>query len=781
MTKKSKRVTTTSPAADGSGDKPKTEIGDGATSTKSSAGDEGSFIRKLHDSRVGAAEKILATRRYGPKDLDSQVTPDKATCVRLSWAQEKALSPELSTIAECSPDGCTLNAIGHARVLADWHVLSNQLDFLHTQTITEIKDAIKGCPNFKMLKAADVDANAKALGGKGLDSFLSSSLPSMISASVSALVGSLLKWSEGAINRRLKREAIAALIQRLDQDLCDENGAKEALPRTCALASEGALNHVSAGTAQLEVLRSAIVEDLRMLPSRAFVTEDPVLSTADFDSARDAFIGGLLRGESAAVLFEELAADVRAVNASFEGKGKSEFACMLELVPNAVGYAEALTGRAPDLAAAASVLAAMMVTKRCADILFGAGEPSQVVEKWKNQVHHLHALASPWKVAVAATTNYVRSAEALTTGALDGASGAKPEQNSQQAGSTTSGSRTAGSDVNVTVTVNGTAAPQSAPKGTANGPSDAEKGKNQSSQGDSGAEVTASRQKHVQAARAHVLSAIRQARAYDDFGRAIARVVRRSDGVMSTGSTDATWEGAQHRLRSLRARIDLTELATLEDWGRLVAEASKPTGDAKGPLEEQRTALRKLSGLVTAIASESDPKRLLAAVEAAAMPAATWRAHLRPDAFTASLGMHLGLTAAVEWRYGTYGAEYYEGQTAWAAPTLFAPIGVNLTWATEKGGFAYGLFFPVIDPAAFLQYDIHAGGRLPGPRITTVLSPGVGGRFQLGDSALVAMPYFIARPQLRTHSATVSGPGATVFQLGIAFTWDLPFLILSQR
>ena len=123
--------------------------------------------------------------------------------------------------------------------------------------------------------------------------------------------------------------------------------------------------------------------------------------------------------------------------------------------------------------------------------------------------------------------------------------------------------------------------------------------------------------------------------------------------------------------------------------------------------------------------------------------------------------------------------------TYYQAPTLAMPFGLDLTWGSSACGgacnWAAGLFFPVIDPAAFLNYDVDQDGKLPGPRPVTALSPGVGVRLGIPSTPLAFLVSFMYRPQLRTWAATVSGPGADAYQLGLSLAVDVTLWKLYAR
>jgi hypothetical protein len=645
----------------------------GASAFAAPAGDDAaadteptkSHRQRRHEALVASVEsRLVALTRHIADPKRGALSPTLAT-----------LSPELLMLADCVDAKCTLNALGHARVLVDWTDLRKDL---------EILDKALPAP-------AGLVAPAAALGAP---------IAAAVTSSAKAAIEAFLDWTEKAIKRRLQREAIVALVDRLTNELCTK-AAKRILPRTCALATDKALNHVSAGNAQLAVIRAAVVADLAELPARGFVTDDPVFPGPEFDTARERFVARLRVGESPALLFADLGLELRA--------SKPSSACYLELMPRALEFADPLAGQPSDLAAASAFIAAAVTTDTCAGVVQGAGtKPAKAaIAEWQDKHETLAALAGPWRIAVAASGHYAASAEAIVAPEADAA-------------------------------------------------------------------TTTSVDARVERARRHALAATAFASAMDRLAIAFVGV---HASVLPKARDSASDDVLG--LRGLQRRIDLVELSVVGDWGRLIAEVSETNATKDEKAKEEQAELRKLSGMLTALATEQGAEELFAAVQAAALPAASWRTKMRSKAFTASIGAQLGVTSAAELRFGTYGASYYAGDVAWAAPTLFFPMGLDLAW--KKKHVTHGAFFSVIDPAAFLQYDIHEGGRLPGARLTTIVAPGIAYRVSLGNRPLSFMLYAVFRPQLRTWEPTISGPGASVLQFGAAITWDIPFYVMRVR
>ena len=70
---------------------------------------------------------------------------------------------------------------------------------------------------------------------------------------------------------------------------------------------------------------------------------------------------------------------------------------------------------------------------------------------------------------------------------------------------------------------------------------------------------------------------------------------------------------------------------------------------------------------------------------------------------------------------------------------------------------------------------------LPGPRPVTALSPGLAVRLGIPKTPLAFLLSGTYRPQLRTWEATVSGPGANVFQFGLAVAVDVTLWKIFAR
>ena len=191
----------------------------------------------------------------------------------------------------------------------------------------------------------------------------------------------------------------------------------------------------------------------------------------------------------------------------------------------------------------------------------------------------------------------------------------------------------------------------------------------------------------------------------------------------------------------------------------------------------------KESAVLVALVSTNDPDQLAAALDEVAAPVGSWRAKQEPGAFTFSLTSHPGVQAiAAEWRWGTYGVFHESGQVYAQPPTLSLPIGFEFAWGHDCAFTPIGIYLPVIDPAAFLQYDVSNGGRLPGARLVTVVAPGAGLRWGIsGTPFSVIAPMVVYRPGLRAWDSNIGGTGADALQVGVWASIDVTLFEFERK
>lgn len=241
-------------------------------------------------------------------------------------------------------------------------------------------------------------------------------------------------------------------------------------------------------------------------------------------------------------------------------------------------------------------------------------------------------------------------------------------------------------------------------------------------------------------------------------------------------------------VRRLSEAIETIEAVFADDWGRVVARVvAEMRADAERVCTSAHckaacargegacgvvVKISQYSGLFAALAFESDPDRVAAAIDAAVSPGGGYRRKNVPGALTISLGSFAGLSGGTELRFGTYGGRRESGKIPYlAAPTLTLPVGID--FARGFGTHNIGLFVSAIDPAAYLQYDAAAGGSLPGAQLVTVLAPGAWFHASILDSPFTLGAYGVFRPGLRADSSAFSIPGAHALQFGVSASVDV--------
>jgi hypothetical protein len=187
--------------------------------------------------------------------------------------------------------------------------------------------------------------------------------------------------------------------------------------------------------------------------------------------------------------------------------------------------------------------------------------------------------------------------------------------------------------------------------------------------------------------------------------------------------------------------------------------------------------------LIVLVLTEKDPDRIAEGLDAVAMPPGGWRTKVKPGSFVVSIASFAGFNlSTLEVRNGQYGVTREHWTSHYLAPSLTLPVGIDLAWGfPKKTPGAFGIFVSAIDPAAFLEYDPSNAGRLPGPRLTTVLAPGIWPHFALGESPFNVSPYFVYRPGLRAWQASVNAPAADALQLGVSLSVDVTLFDLYTK
>lgn len=228
-------------------------------------------------------------------------------------------------------------------------------------------------------------------------------------------------------------------------------------------------------------------------------------------------------------------------------------------------------------------------------------------------------------------------------------------------------------------------------------------------------------------------------------------------------------------LRMFADSLEVSAAIALADYPGAAARASRRLA-ALGRTD----GLRDID-LVVALATATDEAALERTLADGAVPAGTWRARTRRASFHITLSAMPGIQTAMEFRRGPYGTTIEPAHRVYyQAPALQLPIGFDFTWGI-KDRTSLGLFVSMVDPLAFLQYDVRHQGRLPGPSVLTALAPGLGFRIGLGRSPLSLMPFVVFRPRFRAWEPSIAGPGAHALQVGVALTFDLVLFTLRNR
>ncbi len=291
----------------------------------------------------------------------------------------------------------------------------------------------------------------------------------------------------------------------------------------------------------------------------------------------------------------------------------------------------------------------------------------------------------------------------------------------------------------------------------------------------------------------HLQAAVAVARAAVDLGGvtldAFAGIV---DPALLPGLPKVAASAITIGTKVAEARLVVTEISgglgvvdgvIHEDWGAAIAQTLgtlrfrvKALCPPDDPICQDKVA--RLTGFIVAVISEKDPERLAQTLDSLADPVGGWRSKSKKGMVSVSLAAFPGFAGGMEWRTGQYGVvrENFK-RTYVAAPTLVMPVGLDIVAGNSCGWPApFGVFISAIDPAAFLQYDASKQGRVPAPKLTTVLSPGLWLRLGIGGTPFSINPYVVFRPGLRAWNAGVSTPAADAMQLGLSLSVDVTLL-----
>ncbi|WP_428264506.1 hypothetical protein [Haliangium sp.] len=742
-------------------------------------------------------------------------------------------------------DLCALRAeppvLAHAAVAADWDSLAWLLQYLHDALASAVQPADPAGTTDDKLDKSLIVGLGKALaksteslhGAPAIAALLASGgVPELASRSLEALAK--------VIADRAKREAIGWVLASLERDLCSRSDDIKDywLPALCALAQKERLAGYGAGSALLEVLRSAILEDLKRLPAAVIgmlaaegfwrtayqppAGAGPPLAQATFaacgskefndaadqagvnvcpqtravrDATLEAMRGFLAGGSGAHVLYEWSEASGRANRSVLPGGNEAYWLSPpLQLAACAAALPHSFQRNRPRFAlrqrAAASFITALVTTSACwplvgkgydeIDALTAETMPAQKLALDQPDIERLTTVfrlyRGTWGAAHALDLHFDAFLASVDRfHALLKGMAKDP----------------------------GALIPKIdfAAFAQAEDPVRAAQAYLQVMRSNE----TLAWQARAQAALDVVEQAIALSRAGLDALDGAARLaqlpglcgrdqVRRScelfKGIGLGSAQAARLREAHALLRDMAATVSMLRQLVAAEWGAATTSALAVLQQRWLGTKSTIDRLYRYSGMLLAIASAEDADAMGRALEAAFNPPGGWRRKSQPDYFELSVTSHAGLLGALEWRRGRYldvndddvvdDNDDLDWDRANQAPTLALPVGLDFAWGRDGVISPFGLFVSLLDPAAFLQYDASNDGRLPGPRPITALAPGLGIRLGIRDTPLSIMPFFMYRPRLRTPAATIDGPGADALQLGLMLTVDVTLFRLHS-
>ncbi|MEX1367869.1 MAG: hypothetical protein AB1Z98_32370 [Nannocystaceae bacterium] len=257
-----------------------------------------------------------------------------------------------------------------------------------------------------------------------------------------------------------------------------------------------------------------------------------------------------------------------------------------------------------------------------------------------------------------------------------------------------------------------------------------------------------------------------------------------TDGNASTTGAEPAKPPLEERVEALETKIGELEnkIKNLESsQKRALRKRIKVLQAAKKADPKQViTTLTELVGLFSSIAAAEDADDIAVILEKTASPPGSWRRKQVEGSFTLSLGSHVGVYTALELRRGQYGVVYEDLSTHVQAPTLSVPIGFDLAWGVGRST-SLGVFVPIIDPAAFVHYDVAEDSRLPAPQPLTVFALGASLRLGIPRTPITVLAGYTWRPRLRTWEAGANEPGANAHQFGVSLAIDATFWNIVKR
>lgn len=642
----------------------------------------------------------------------------------------------------------------------------------------------------------------KRTDGKVTSSFerLQASLPNGITntsavGDLPVLAANVLQGLGKLIVDRGKTEAVGWLLDRMGKELCGLEGARTTeqweiskywLPNVCALAAEKRLSSYGGGGAMLANLKRAVEMDLRLWPGTlpsfapaALYLEDagPASVAADRPDSviacsvpeeakskalckpvtalrlatRDR-VNEILTGRNALDALYDLSLELEEANAPVSSLRVRSMACGLGVPHEFHAHDSALKtvlNRAPRAHAAA--LASAITHPAC----YAQVKPSNYAFPLFDKLSTILAL----QAAVGKEAAGLGTKTSAFLSALDELSRAKAALDAQVAAGEDGEAQApkVDEDADPTAVFNATLAFKS---GLLEG------------------KLSPARLRLAQAALAAADAAL-------VLSQGSLRTIAGACVVGGAASCKARMLEAATQLQEIRNWFAVASVATTGDIGKtsIALLAAVQGADSKAQIPRTRALLLQHIGVLAAIATAQDSDGIARALDQAASPVGGWRAKGVKGATTVSLTAHPGMFAGAELRNGTYGATDENWKSHGQAPTLALPLGLEIAWGgcdDAECVSPVGLYFPLLDPVAFLQYDAEKDGRLPGASFKTVLSPGFGLRLGVPETPFSFIPLVVYRPGFRQWKADFNGTGADALQLGVLVSVDVTLLELSH-
>lgn len=568
---------------------------------------------------------------------------------------------------------------------------------------------------------------------------------------------------------RARRESIGWFLQRVGEDICGGDAPSDAqkeirahwLSSLCELAEREELVGYGAGGALLASLREAVEADVRGWPGAAsglvlsggLGMTDPLTcngneesrgcaSVRDFRADVERLLGQLVDGGKATVVFAEIAAAIQRANPDGRSSPARVLACGLTVPASFEHSGEALEKALPTRRArvAAMLLVALADAPPCLGWLSArareADDPTKSVRL--ELITRLHGAAYR-------SANQLRDAWGRLVDAL-----ALYRAELPQPTLTDLPELELPDEVNEDTDLSGA--------------------------------VRASRQLLDATVRVRLLpqtlERVRRVRALADAACDLALAVLGTlDQLAGTDAIQVDIAKAEVLLRRIDAALDAAGRMLDGDWVAALGGIRRLLGTVSPDLGAR---IGRGLTVIQTIVSIEDPDELAAALDDIADPVGGWRRKQQDGASVVSISAFPGLWGGVEARWGPYGAVIERGKPLYpVAPTLSFPLGLDFAWG--MGGWSLGGFVSVLDPVAFLQYDVDAGGRLPGAQLLTVLAPGLGVRVGVADSPFTLAVMGVYRPSFRTEERQVAGSGADVLQIGVLLSVDVTLFELRVR